>query len=80
MRVIVKKWGNSASVRIPAAIMQAAKLSLDTPVDVREENGRIIIEPDQTLEISLDDLLEGITGENCHDPIETGGPLGQEAL
>lgn len=80
MRVIVRKWGNSASVRIPVAIMQAAKLSLDTPVDVREENGRIIIEPDQTPEILLDDLLQGITDENCHDPIGTGGPLGQEAL
>jgi len=80
MRVIVKKWGNSASVRIPAAIMQAAKLSLDAPVDVREENGRIIIEPDHSPEILLDDLLEGITGENCHEAIETGGPLGQEAL
>ncbi|MCX7561261.1 AbrB/MazE/SpoVT family DNA-binding domain-containing protein [Sulfitobacter sp. F26204] len=80
MRVIVKKWGNSASVRIPAAVMQAAKLSLDTPVDIREENGRIIIEPDQSPEFFLDDLLESITRENCHDAIETGGPLGQEAL
>ncbi|MEH6523964.1 AbrB/MazE/SpoVT family DNA-binding domain-containing protein [Sulfitobacter sp.] len=80
MRVIVKKWGNSASVRIPAAVMQAAKLSLDTPVDVREENGRIIIEPDQSPEVLLDDLLESITSENCHEAIETGGQLGQEAL
>ena len=80
MRVIVKKWGNSASVRIPAAIMQAAKLSLNTPVDVREENGRIIIEPDQSPEFILDDLLESITNENCHEAIETAGPLGQEAL
>ncbi|MEH6646398.1 AbrB/MazE/SpoVT family DNA-binding domain-containing protein [Sulfitobacter sp.] len=80
MRVIVKKWGNSASVRIPAAIMQAAKLSLDTPVDVREENGRIIIEPDQSPEFLLDDLLDGITNENAHEAIETGVPLGQEAL
>jgi len=80
MRVIVKKWGNSASVRIPAAIMQAAKLSLDTPVDVREENGRIVIEYDQTPEFLLDDMLRGITDENRHDLIETGGPLGQEIL
>ena len=72
MRVIVKKCGNSASVRIPAAIMQAAKQSPNTPADVREENGRIIIEPDQTLETSSDDLLEGITNENCHDPLESG--------
>ncbi|MHB1660389.1 MAG: AbrB/MazE/SpoVT family DNA-binding domain-containing protein, partial [Acidithiobacillus sp.] len=45
MRVIVKKWGNSAAVRMPAAVMDAAKLHLDEAVDVREEGGRIIIEP-----------------------------------
>src|ERR1700730_773284 len=45
MKVVVKKWGTSASVRIPASIMAAAALSLDQPVDVREEAGRIVIEP-----------------------------------
>ena len=45
MRVLVKKWGNSASVRIPAAVMEAAALSIDQPVDIREEDGRVVIEP-----------------------------------
>ena len=80
MRVMVKKWGNSASVRIPAAVMQAAKLSLDTPVDVREEDGRIVIVPERALELSLDDMLQGITSENFHEPAEVGEPLGMEAL
>ena len=44
MRVQVKKWGNSASVRIPASIMAAAALQIDQEVDVREEEGRIIID------------------------------------
>lgn len=80
MRVIVKKWGNSASVRIPAAIMQAAKLSIDAPVDIREDNGRLIIEPDLTPAYELDDLLDGITPENCHEAADTGAEVGQEAL
>ena len=33
MRVTVKKWGNSASVRIPSSVMAAARLSLDETVD-----------------------------------------------
>ena len=45
MRAIVKKWGNSASIRIPAALMDAAKLELDDAVEVREEGGRILIRP-----------------------------------
>ena len=54
MRAVVKKWGNSASVRIPATVLKAANLCLDEPVDVREESGRIVIEPVST---DLDDFL-----------------------
>jgi antitoxin MazE len=80
MRVIVRKWGNSASARIPAAVMQAARVSLDTAVDVREEDGRIVIVPERAPQYSLAALLKNITPENLHDPIELGEPLGQEAL
>jgi hypothetical protein len=40
MKVMVKKWGNCASVRIPGAVMAAAALSLDQAVGSRpnEEN------------------------------------------
>lgn len=80
MRVIVKKWGNSASVRIPAGIMEAARLDLDAPVDVREEGGRIIIDPIRTNEYDLGRLLEGITPENLHAGIDFGAPVGKERL
>lgn len=78
MRVSVKKWGNSASVRIPAAIMQSAHLSLDQVVEVREEEGRIIIEPVHEADNDLDALLSRITEENLHGEISTGNPLGNE--
>lgn len=45
MRSAVRKWGNSASVRIPAAVMAASGLRIDQPVDVRVEDGRLVIEP-----------------------------------
>lgn len=80
MRVTVKKWGNSASVRIPAAIMDAAKVRLDQAVDIREERGRIVIEPVRTPAFDLDDLIAGITGENRHDEIDFGGAVGNESL
>ena len=65
MRTVVKKWGNSASVRIPAAVMQAAHLDLDEAVDVREESGRIVIEPAQRKEYDLAELVKQITVEIC---------------
>lgn len=80
MRVTVKKWGNSASVRIPAAIMEAARLSLDDAVDVREEGGRIVIEPVRQKEYDLARLLADITPQNLHAEVDFGSPQGKEAL
>jgi antitoxin MazE len=54
MRVTVKKWGNSAAVRIPAAVMEATNVKLDQPVDVREERGRIVIEPVRVPSFDID--------------------------
>ncbi|HEY5047328.1 MAG TPA: AbrB/MazE/SpoVT family DNA-binding domain-containing protein [Rhizomicrobium sp.] len=80
MRVTVKKWGNSATVRIPSAVMQAAKVCLDQAVDIREERGRIIIEPVRTPAFDLDELVAGITDENRHGEVDFGKPVGREAL
>jgi antitoxin MazE len=80
LRTVIKKWGNSASVRIPAAIMEAAQLSLDAPIDVREENGRIILEPVRSPIYDLDSLLHDITAENIHAEVDFGAPTGKEAL
>lgn len=78
MKTVVKKWGNSASVRIPAAVMQAAQLKLDEVVDVREESGRIVIEPAQRKEYNLAELLKGITRENLHGEADFGRLVGKE--
>ena len=79
MKARVKKWGNSASVRIPAAVLQAAKLRLEDSVDVREESGRIVIEPVPRKEYALSELLNKITSENLHDEVDFGEPVGKEA-
>ena len=76
---LVKKWGNSPAVRLPAAIMEAAHLRVDQQVEVRVENGRVIIEP-AAPSYSLDDLLAGITATNRHTEEDFGMPQGQELL
>lgn len=78
MRVQVKKWGNSASVRVPATIMAAAKLSVDQSVEVKEEGGRIIIEPVRTPVYDLEDLLARMTPDTFHEDIDFGPPIGHE--
>lgn len=79
MKVQVKKWGNSASVRIPSSVMAAAALSLDQAVDVREEDGRIIIEPIRPPVYDLDQLLDQMTPDSFHEDGEFGPPVGGEA-
>ncbi len=81
MHVIVKKWGNSASVRIPVSVMEAANLSLDATVDVREEGGHIVIEPVRSpKEYDLAQMLADITPENLHSEVGFGTPVGNEAF
>ena len=47
-------------------------------MDVREEQGRIVIEPVRRKSFKLDELLGGITGSNLHKPVDTGAPIGKE--
>ena len=78
MEVIVKKWGNSAAVRIPASVLEAAKFTLEQHVEVRAEDGRVVIEPVRHKEFKLDALLAGITDENRHAAVDFGKPVGRE--
>jgi antitoxin MazE len=78
MRVQVKRWGNSASVRIPAAVMKAAALGIDQEVEIREDDGRVIIEPVATPAFDLDSLLAAMTPESFPEDTDFGGPIGQE--
>jgi antitoxin MazE len=78
MEATLKKWGNSAAVRIPAAVLSAARVSVDDAVEVRAEDGRIVIEPKRRRVFALDELVRAITADNQHAPVDTGLPVGRE--
>ncbi len=78
MRTIVKKWGHSAAVRIPAAVMAEAALGLDQVVEIREEGGRIVIEPVQAPEYDLDAMIDAMRPETFPDDLDFGPPKGRE--
>ena len=78
MKGVVRKWGNSAAVRIPAVMMKAIGLDLDDVVEIREEDGRIVIEPAVGPTYALEELVKGISEENRHEAAEFGGPVGGE--
>ena len=80
MHATIKKWGNTAAVRMSAAVMEEARLEIDQPVDIRVEAGRVVIEPLATPELTLDALLAGVTRDNLHEEEDFGAPKDQKIL
>lgn len=80
MDAVIRKWGNSPAVRLNASAMKAASFDIEQRVTIKASKGRIVIEPADKFEFSLDDLVAGITRENIHDAVDFGGPVGKEAL
>ncbi len=78
MEVLIKKWGNSAAVRIPASVVEEAQMKLDQAVDVRAEQGRVVIEPKRARVFALAALVRRITPANRHDAVDTGPAVGRE--
>jgi antitoxin MazE len=78
MRIVVRKWGNSAAVRIPASVMAEASLELDQTVEVREEGGRIVIEPIRAPANDLDAMLDAMRPDTFPEDLDFGPPKGRE--
>jgi antitoxin MazE len=78
MRTLIRKWGNSAAVRIPASIMAGAALTIDQYVDVREESGQIVIEPVRTLSYDLDALIDALNPSEFPEDADFGPARGKE--
>jgi antitoxin component of MazEF toxin-antitoxin module len=52
--------------------MAAAALSVDQAVDIREEDGKVIIEPIRSPAYDLDELLDHMTPESFHEDADFG--------
>lgn len=72
MRGFIKKWGNSAAVRLPSVMMKALKLEFDSAVELKVENDTIVIEPLRSQEYILARLLTTINANNLHAKIDLG--------
>ena len=79
MRTTVKKWGNSAAVRIPATILEAADIRIEDLVDISEKGSKIILKPVRSKGYDLDELVDRITPKNLHEAVDSGSPQGKES-
>ena len=72
----VKKWGNSLALRLPAHLSASLGLKENDSVEMRQEHGGVFIR--KVEEETLDELIDRITPENLHEPIDWGPPVGKE--
>lgn len=77
MRVTVSKWGNSLGIRIPRGVAQDAQIAEGTELDVRVEDGRMVLEALPAPK--LDQLLARVASDNLHGELMSDAPVGREA-
>jgi antitoxin MazE len=72
MQSEIKRWGNSAAVRLSSKILAQAKLDVSSPIRIDVKAGRIVIEAAQeaprkvNLPFSEADLLKGLDAHGAH--------------
>ena len=58
METEIKRWGNSASVRLPAKVLTKAGLEVGSSIEIEAQEGEIIIKPVcSQQDYSMDELL-----------------------
>lgn len=85
----LQKWGNSKAVRIPATIVQQLGAKEGGALDLQVRDGVLLIEVikrkkparrTRATELSLKDLLKGMTPQDRHPLVDMGPDVGGEIL
>lgn len=78
MKAKAQKWGNSLAVRIPKAIADQAGVRAEDELEIDVVAKVIRLKP-RRREVSLENLLKGITRKNLHAEADFGQAEGGEA-
>ena len=74
MIVRVKKWGNSYALRLPSRIVEAMNLAEESPLEMSEEEGVIVLRQEEK-RVRLQRLL---LEAEPQEEIDWGEPVGKE--
>ena len=74
----IQKWGNSLAVRIPKALAAELNLEPNSTVEIKQEQGRLVLVPVKKPAFTLEQMLAQVTPENLHAEIDTGPAQGNE--
>ena len=81
MQLQLRKIENSLGIIIPASVMQQFNLRVDTPVEIVEQNGnmmiKLMIQKQSKLPFSESELLAKIDADSAHSDLIVK-PIGKE--
>lgn len=79
MTTTIQKWGNSQGVRLPKYLLEAIKWQENEELDIKVEDGKIIIEKAKKSERkNIKELFADFDGQYTPDQIDWGKPVGKE--
>lgn len=92
MKLSIQKWGNSASVRLPAALLEQMGASIGSALEVSITDEGLLLKPERRPQYTLNELLSEMADSQLPDsplpdgklPVEPGWDdmpaAGQEVL
>lgn len=80
MVTVIKKWGNSLTLRIPKSLARGMHLSSGSLVEMTVVNGELNIKPVGQRKTTLSKMLKSITKNNQHSEQNCNGSSGREIL
>ena len=79
MHVLVSKWGNSLGLRLPRALAAEIGVAEGQRVEIRADNGRLIVEPVREA-YTWAQMLENATPEAMSKAFDWGDEIGRERV
>jgi antitoxin MazE len=76
----IRKWGRSLAIRIPKPLAQQLKAKPGTPVEIRTQQGSLVVTPEARPKYRLKDLLKRCTPRTLHGKMDFGPDVGREVL
>lgn len=78
MYATIQKWGNSQAVRLPKGLLEDAAMRENDRVEIKAENGCIIISHVNKKHKTIKERLAGYNGDYTGKEWDTGAPQGKE--
>jgi antitoxin MazE len=79
MRAGIRKWGNSLALRIPKSLAAEAELEPNALVELSLVDGKLVVLRVAEPEVTLEQLLAGVSEQNLHREANAGRAVGGEA-